>query len=289
LRRKIQFKEYHHRGVLAEYDSSPKEREEHAKKMKKWRAAQWAKRKKAVPTILQLTVSLRHACTHPETKLERKQTYTRTFEVIPPCPHCHQKVSLEFESFWILNKVGKRLKLVETYRCRKCKGTVSPWKYEQLKNKTFMACPKRTASSSKECAGHVKPQQVYPWIFECPKCHEVYPPERKEELLNVKINYTPQLTTRMILPKPGSIKDPKTREFTYIEHLNKMLCVGEDAVDGDLYQCPVYGGVKRVRDDSYCKNHCGFREQVTVQTPLRAKGKITRMGPYPVNPWITRK
>lgn len=248
-------------GIIGKYDTSAREREKHDRQIAKWREKRQSERKKVFPPTIQLTLPFRYICTHPETKLEQEQTYTRKFEVIPPCPFCHEKVSLEFESYWILNQRGFKLKEIETYRCRKCHKTISPWKYRQLRQKTFMACPKKLGPSSKECGGQVKPQKTYPWIFECSKCHEVYPPDRKEELLNVKIEHRPQNLVEYEIPH-GDITDPSIRKIKKKYFKDTTVYPEEDIIDGDLYRCPIYGGVKRVRWDKFCKEHCGYRGKI---------------------------
>lgn len=245
-------------GIIAEYDISVKEREKHDREMKRKRENRV--RKKVTLPSLHLTLPFRYACSHPKTKLVQKQTYTRKFEIIPPCPYCHENASLEYETFYLTNQYGAKTKLVETYRCRKCQRSLSPWKYKQLKNKTWMACSAKIGNQQKKCGGKVKPQKTYPWIFECTKCHEVYPPERKEELLNVKIEHRAQNLIEYKIPH-GDITRPEIRKIKTEEYQDTFVSPEEDIIDGDLYQCPIYGGVKRVRWNKFCKELCGFRSK----------------------------
>lgn len=219
--------------VIRKYDTSPELREKHDQEMEKWRKEQARKRVHVQPKLLKLTLKTRMACFHPKTQRVLEETYTREFEVVPPCPHCHANASLIFEEFYLTNRMGVKTKLIQTYRCRECNRTVSLNRYEELKKKTFMACSK--------CKGKVEPQQAYPYILECVNCHEVFPPERKEELLNVKIIYWPQ-----------SI-------------IGTDVYSDQDIIDGDLYKCPIYGGTKRPRWDEKCKAWCGYRDEKNVE------------------------
>jgi len=219
--------EYIRAGLLRVWDLGVKAREVHDKKMQQWR-------EKNRPKVAKLSTisSIKHryvVCEHPKAKLVLKEKFTRSFEVVPPCPHCGEKNTLFLETSE-LETEGKGLKKIETYRCKSCDRTVSPQKYERLKLSTKIECPK--------CGSEVRPQKEYPWMWECTAkgCHEVFPPSRKEELRNLKIEYYPQ-----------SIVGSEIME-------------GEDEIDGDLYECPIYGGVKRPRWDYHCKHYCGYRE-----------------------------